>query len=305
MIQDIGFIGLGRMGFHMASRLIEQGFAGVHAWNRSPEKVQSIVEKGGKGAGSIAELISALPDDEPKAVWLMLPAGGVTEKAFQEVLSLLRPNDILIDGANSNFHDSIRRHEEAKAKNIRMLDVGVSGGIVAAERGYAMMFGGDKSAYAEIEPAVKLLCAPGGYALVGETGGSGHYVKMVHNAIEYGMMQAIGEGFDLLKNGRFKELDLPSIAKLWNHGTIVQSFLMEMVERALDKEADLSSIAPFIEDNGEGRWSAIEALEHAVPFTTNTFALYARYASRDPDSFSHKLVAAIRNEFGGHAVKRQ
>lgn len=301
-VAQLGFIGLGRMGFNMVSRLLEKGFSDVVVYNRSQDKVEELVKKGAKGAKSVEALVSALNPDGPRVVWLMLPAGEVTEEHFKQLLVLLKKGDVLIDGANSNFHDSIRRHKEAKAKGVRMLDIGVSGGVVAAERGYAMMAGGDKDAYAHVEPILKLMCADKAYALVGEEGGSGHYVKMIHNAIEYGMMQAIAEGFDLLKHGRFKELDTTRISQLWNHGTIVQSFLMEMVQNALEKDGELSKLKPFVEDNGEGRWSAIEALEHGVPFTVNTHALYARYTSRDPDSFAFKLLAAMRGEFGGHRV---
>jgi 6-phosphogluconate dehydrogenase len=289
------------MGANMASRLLEKGFTGLVVYNRSPDKVEELVRKGARGASSMEDLVKKLPS--PRVVWLMLPSGEPTESHFQEALRLLERGDIIVDGANSNFHDSIRRHAQAKASGIRMLDVGVSGGVVAAERGYAMMVGGDPATFAFVEPAISMMCAQGAYALVGEEGGSGHYVKMVHNAIEYGMMQAIAEGFDLLRHGRFPALDTTAIATLWNRGTIVQSFLMEMTMNALKKDGDLSRIAPFVEDNGEGRWSAIEALEHGVPFTVNTHALYARYASRDPDSFALKLLAAMREEFGGHRVK--
>lgn len=301
-ILQLGFVGLGRMGFNMVSRLLKNGFDDVIVYNRSVEKVNEAEKLGAKGSSSVKELVSVLTPKPRKVVWLMLPAGKVTEDVFQELLSLLDKDDIIIDGGNSNFHDSIRHHEEASKKGIKMLDIGVSGGVVAAERGYAMMAGGSREAYTFVEPVLKLMCADKAFALVGQQGGSGHYVKMVHNAVEYGMMQAIGEGFDLLRNGRFKELNTTDIASLWNHGTIVQSFLMEMVKNALEKDGDLSRIRPFIEDNGEGRWSAIEALEYKVPFTVNTHALYARYTSRDEDSFAFKLVAAMRNEFGGHRV---
>jgi 6-phosphogluconate dehydrogenase len=299
-IQQLGFVGLGRMGLNMVSRMLGQGFKDVVVYNRSEEKMQEAAKTGAKTSSSVQDLVSKL--SSPKTVWLMLPAGDVTEKHFQAVLGLLEKGDILIDGANSNFHDSIRRHKQAKEKGVRMLDIGVSGGVVAAERGYALMAGGDKEAFAYVEPVIRMICAENAYALVGEDGGAGHYVKMVHNAVEYGMMQAIAEGFDLLKHGRFSALDTTKISVLWNHGTIVQSFLMEMVMNALQKDGELSQLKPFVEDNGEGRWSAIEALEHGVPFTVNTHALYARYVSRDPDSFAFKLLAAMRNEFGGHRI---
>lgn len=300
---EFALIGLGRMGANMVNRVLATKKHRVVVWNRSKEKVDEAVKNGAVGADSIKDLVSKLTQ-EKKVVWMMLPSGQVTEEAFVELLGLLRAGDILIDGANSNFLDSIRRHKMAKEKNILMLDVGVSGGVVAATRGYAMMFGGSRIAYDYVKPLVTEMCQAEGFDLVSEEGGSGHYVKMVHNAIEYGMMQAIAEGFDLMSNGTFKgKLNLPKIAHLWNHGTIVDSFLMEMTENALNKSADLGYLKPFVEDNGEGRWAAVEAMEHAVPFTVNTYALHARYMSRDSNSMAFRALAAMRNEFGGHAIK--
>lgn len=300
---EFGLIGLGRMGANMVNRALATKQHRVVVWNRSKEKTDEAVKNGAIGSDSIFDLVSKLTQ-EKKVVWMMLPSGQVTEEAFVELLQLLRAGDILIDGANSNFLDSIRRHKMAKEKGILMLDVGVSGGVVAATRGYAMMFGGSRIAYDYVKPLVADMCQPEGFDLVSEEGGSGHYVKMVHNAIEYGMMQAIAEGFDLMSNGTFKgKLNLPKIAHLWNHGTIVDSFLMEMTENALNKSADLGYLKPFVEDNGEGRWAAVEAMEHAVPFTVNTYALHARYISRDSNSMAFRALAAMRNEFGGHAIK--
>ncbi|PIY59851.1 6-phosphogluconate dehydrogenase, partial [Candidatus Woesearchaeota archaeon CG_4_10_14_0_8_um_filter_47_5] len=230
----------------------------------------------------------------------MLPSGDVTESHFLEVLDLLSPGDIIVEGANSNFHDSLRRHAHVREKGIRMLDAGVSGGLVGAEEGYAIMVGGDKDTFAFCTPLFEALACNGGYNLVGP-GGAGHYVKMVHNAIEYGMMQAIAEGYDLLANGTFKDLDLPTITKLWNHGTIIQSFLLRMAGQALDKSPSLEYLKPFVEDSGEGRWAATEAMEHRIPFVVNTYALHARYISRDKNSLAFRMLAAMRNEFGGHA----
>jgi 6-phosphogluconate dehydrogenase len=299
---EIGFCGLGRMGQNMVERMLLSKKVRVVAWNRSKEKVDAVCSKGAIGASSISDLVGKL-SHSPKIVWLMLPSGQVTEDAFTEVLTLLKPGDIVIDGANSNFHDSIRRHEVAKSRGIRMLDVGVSGGIVAATRGYPMMIGGERDTYEVVKPILDTFGYTNGYNLVGP-GGSGHYVKMIHNAIEYGMMQAISEGFDLLKNGRFKDLDLHGIAKLWNHGCIVESFLMQMTEQALAKDPQLGYLKPYVEDNGEGRWSSIEAMEYSVPFVVNTYALHARYISRDPNSYAFRMLAAQRNEFGGHAIKK-
>lgn len=297
---ELGFFGLGRMGANMVARLLQANVK-VVVWNRSPEPVKEAVKKGAEAGKTTQEVVKKLKGK--KVVWLMLPAGEVTEQKFQELLKILSKGDVIIDGANSNFHDTIRRHEEARKKGIEMLDAGVSGGIVAAKQGYAMMVGGKKSTYQYCGPIFKSMGFPEGYGLVGE-GGAGHYVKMIHNAIEYGMMQAIAEGFDLLKNGRFKGLDLPGISHIWNHGTIVSSFLMEMVEQALAKSGSLSYLKAHVDDSGEGRWSAIEAMEHSVPFTVNTYALHARYLSRDKNSFAFRMLAAMRNEFGGHAIKK-
>jgi len=303
MALEIGFIGLGRMGINMVTRLLQKKQTVVHVWNRSAEKMDEVAKLGAKPTKDIKSLVSSLTQ-KPKIVWLMLPSGKVTEDAFEEVLGLLSKGDILIDGANSNFHDSIRRHKIAKDRGIRMLDVGVSGGVVAATRGYAMMIGGDKSAFELCKPLFDDMCQTDGYAHVSEDGGSGHYVKMIHNAVEYGMMQAISEGFDLLKNGRYKSVDLYKVSHLWNHGTIVSSFLMEMVENALSKDAKLDYLKPYVEDNGEGKWAAIEAMDYSVPFVTNTYALHARYISRDSNSYAFRMLAAMRNEFGGHAIKK-
>jgi 6-phosphogluconate dehydrogenase len=299
---EIGFIGLGRMGANMVIRMLRTRKLRVVVWDRSPEPREKAVKLGAIGSESIKEFVGKL-EQKPKVVWLMLPSGEVTENAFQELLGLLDEGDILVDGANSNFHDTTRRHEEAKKKGINMLDIGISGGVVAAERGYAMMAGGRKEDYDFIKPILDSFGYPEGYGLVGP-GGVGHYVKMIHNAIEYGMMQAIAEGFDLLKNGRVKDLDVQRISGIWNHGTIISSFLLEMVGNALKKSADLDYLKPHVEDSGEGRWAAIEAMEHSVPFVVNSYALQARYLSRDKDSYAFKLLSAMRNEFGGHAIKK-
>jgi 6-phosphogluconate dehydrogenase len=237
-----------------------------------------------------------------RVVWLMLPSGIVTENAFQEVLGLLGKNDIIIDGANSNFSDSIRRHKQAAGKTVRMLDVGVSGGILGADKGYPLMVGGSREAYTYCRPVFDALSPKGGFGLVGGPG-AGHYVKMVHNAIEYGMMQSIAEGFDLLKNGSIKGLDLHKISGIWNNGTIIESLLLEMANNALARDKRLK-LQPYVEDSGEGRWAAIDAMEHSVPFVVNTYALHSRYLSRDKNSLAHRLLAAIRQEFGGHEVKK-
>ncbi len=305
---EIGFIGLGRMGGNMVSRMLKNKNVNVNIYNRTEEVMEKFVAKGAIKHLSIKNLVSKLLQ-ERKIVWMMLPSGEVTENIFQELLNLLKKGDIIIDGGNSNFKDTLRRHRECEGKGIEMLDVGVSGGIVAAKKGYPMMIGGKEEVYKYCKPIFESFGLAEGYALVGK-GGSGHYVKMIHNAIEYGMMQAIAEGFDLLANGRIKDLDLKKISHIWNHGTIVSSFLMEMVEKSFDdnckvKNCKLDDIAPIVDDNGEGRWAIIESLEYAVPFVTNTYALQSRYISRDKNRFSFKLLSAVRNEFGGHQIHKK
>ncbi|MCK5559334.1 MAG: decarboxylating 6-phosphogluconate dehydrogenase [Thermoplasmata archaeon] len=300
--KELGFIGLGRMGGNMVNRMLASKKVDVVVWNRSPEPVQKVVENGARGAPSIEELVNMLKQ-EKKIVWLMLPAGEVTENTFQKVLGLLKQGDIIIDGANSYFQDTLRRHKLAEEKGVGMLDVGVSGGIIAASRGYPMMVGGAQDTYDYCEPIFESFGHAEGYGRVGGSG-AGHYVKMIHNAIEYGIMQAIAEGFDLLENGRFKNLDLKNIAHIWNHGTIISSFLMEMVESALKKSPKIDYLKPYVDDSGEGRWAAREAIEHAVPFVVNTYALHARFLSRDENSLAFRMLGAMRNEFGGHPIKK-
>jgi len=301
--KEIGFIGLGRMGANMVNRMLESKNLDVHVWNRSEGPRLEAKKNGATAHETVEGLISSLKQKK-KIVWMMLPSGKITEEMFQNLLGLLNKGDIIIDGANSNYLDTIRRHKEANEKGIEMLDTGVSGGIVAATRGYPMMIGGAKKTYDYCLEIYESFGYKEGYALVGEAGGSGHYVKMIHNAIEYGMMQAISEGFDLLKNGRFENLDLLNISHIWNHGTIVESFLMQMTEQALEKDPNLGYLKPYVDDNGEGKWAAIEAMNHNVPFVVNTYALNARYISRDSNSFTFKMLAAQRAEFGGHPIKK-
>ena len=299
---ELGFIGLGRMGGNMVTRLLAKSAIRVVVHDRAESSMAALVALGARAAGSPAQLVSLL-SGTPRVVWLMLPAGDVTEGVYREVRGALGEGDILIDGANSNHRDTSRRAAECAARGIRLLGVGVSGGIVAADSGYPMMIGGDAAAYEHCLPVFEALGLEQGHARVGDDPSSGHYVKMVHNAIEYGMMQAIAEGFDLLQNGSVKGLDLARIAGLWNHGTIVSSFLMQMTANALAREGDLSGVAPYVADSGEGRWAAIEAMENGVPFVANPYALHARYQSRDPNSLALRLLSAMRREFGGHAVK--
>nr|VFJ62978.1 MAG: 6-phosphogluconate dehydrogenase [Candidatus Kentron sp. FW]VFJ68199.1 MAG: 6-phosphogluconate dehydrogenase [Candidatus Kentron sp. FW] len=299
--KEIGFIGLGRMGKNMVSRMLGSKKITVHAWDRSDEVIEELEQKGAIGATSVENLVEQL-QGRPKVLWMMLPAGEATEVTFQTLLGLLEKGDIIIDGANSNWQESVRRHKAASLKGINTLDVGVSGGIVAADTGYPMMIGGKEEIYKHCLPIFESFGIPGGFDLVGDHG-SGHYVKMIHNAIEYGMMQAMSEGFDLLKNGSKKDLDLKKISRIWNEGTVISSFLMKMIMQAIEKNEKLDNISPWVDDSGEGKWSVLDAVANDVPFVANTYALNARFQSRDKDSYALKLLAAMRNEFGGHQIK--
>ena len=298
---EIAILGLGRMGKGIALRLKEKGHD-VLAWNRSPEPRDEVKFRGCRVVEDHKQVAANLK--APRVVWLMLPAGDVTEQILQDVLETLSPGDVVIDGGNSYYKDTLRRHVSVEAKGVNFMDVGVSGGLLAAEIGYCTMVGGEKSAFDHIEPVIRDMSIEGGYLYCGPSG-AGHYTKMVHNAIEYAQMQAIGEGFELLKNGQYKELDLHAVAKLWNHGSIVRGYLMECTEHALAKDPQLGKIADYIEDNGEGKWTIQEALDHQVPFLAGAHALFSRYLSRQQESFAYKIVAAQRNEFGGHKVKEK
>jgi 6-phosphogluconate dehydrogenase len=251
-------------------------------------------------ADSLVELATML--EQPRVVWLMIPAGDPTEHAFQNLLPLLEDGDVIVDGGNSNFRDSIRRAGVAKEKSVFFLDAGVSGGVWGLAEGYCVMVGGEEEAFRRLEPALQTLAPEGGYAHVGPSGG-GHFVKMVHNGIEYGLMQAYAEGFDLLRGIDEFDLDLRQIAALWQHGSVVRSWLLELLERAFEQDPGLDSIRGYVEDSGEGRWTVHEAIEAAVPVPAIALALFARFASREEESFAAKVNAALRNQFGGHAVQ--
>jgi 6-phosphogluconate dehydrogenase len=296
---QIAMIGLGRMGGNMARRLLRGGHT-VVAYDRDAATVEKLVKEGAVGATSLADAVSKL--SAPRPVWVMVPAGGPTESTIQELSSLLSANDILIDGGNSNFRDSMRHANELATKKIRFLDAGTSGGIWGLEVGYCLMVGGDESAFKDIEPALVTLAPKDGLGYFG-TAGAGHFTKMVHNGIEYAMMQAYAEGFELMKASAFK-LDLLKVTRVWNHGSVVRSWLLELAERAFNKDAELTSLKAYVDDSGEGRWTVNEAVAHAVAAPTIAAALFARFVSRQDNSFAMRVVAALRNEFGGHAVKK-
>jgi 6-phosphogluconate dehydrogenase len=285
----LAMIGLGRMGGNMVKRL-EQGGHELATYSRS----------GSGTASSLEELVGQL--DPTRVVWLMIPAGDPTEAAVQELLGLLDEGDVIVDGGNSNFRDSQRRHGLAAEKGIRFVDAGVSGGIWGLEVGYCLMVGGDDEAVREVDPAFRTLAPEDGYAHVGPSG-AGHFVKMVHNGIEYGLMQAYAEGFEVMERSEF-DLDLHEIAGIWRYGSVVRSWLLELLVAAFEKEGThLERIEGYVEDSGEGRWTIAEAIAEDVPVPVISSALFARFASRQQESFAAKITAALRNQFGGHAVK--
>jgi 6-phosphogluconate dehydrogenase len=288
----LGVLGLGRMGGNMAKRLANGGHE-VATWTRS----------GGGTAETLEELVAQL-GSPPRVAWLMVPAGKTTEDLFRRMLGLLEPGDVIVEGGNSNFRDSQRRHGEAREQGVRFIDAGVSGGIWGLTEGYCIMVGGDEDAVAIVEPAFESLAPPDGYAHVGAAG-AGHFTKMVHNGIEYGMMQAYAEGFEILKASEL-DLDLGEIAGIWRYGSVVRSWLLDLAVAAFEQEgSDLERIAGYVEDSGEGRWTVFEAINENVPAPVISAALFARFTSRQDESFAAKVNAALRNQFGGHAVKTE
>jgi 6-phosphogluconate dehydrogenase len=285
----LGMVGLGRMGAGMTERLRQHGHE-VFTYDPNVEST----------AGSLAELIRQL--DRPRAVWLMIPAGEITEQAFQELKALLGDGDTFVDGGNSYFRDSQRRAQEASERGLHYVDVGVSGGVWGLREGFCLMAGGEREPLERLRPIFGSLAPPEGYAHVGPSG-AGHFVKMVHNGIEYGLMQAYAEGFDIMHASEF-DLDLEEIAGIWQHGSVVRSWLLELLHNALGEHGDdLADIAAYVEDSGEGRWTIAEAIAENVPAPVITAALYARFASREDESFAAKINAALREQFGGHAIR--
>jgi len=298
---EVAMVGLGRMGGNMARRLLCGGHR-VVVWNRTYAKAEELGAEGAEPVKDLAAVVQELK--APRAIWIMLPYGEATQAAIDELTPLLDQGDILIDGGNSPFQHDIERGAQLKAKGIRYLDAGTSGGVWGLEVGYCLMVGGDRSAFDQIEPLLKTLAPPGhGYEYCGGHG-SGHFVKMVHNGIEYGMMQAYAEGFELL-NATEWDLDLASIADLWNQGSVVRSWLLELAADAFKKDPGLEQITGYVEDTGEGRWTVEQAIAHSVPMPAISAALFTRFRSRQEDTFSGKVLAALRNEFGGHAVKEK
>jgi 6-phosphogluconate dehydrogenase len=300
---QVGIVGLGRIGAGMARRLARGGHE-VVAWNRTTDVATALAaepENGGHltAVASVQDLVAALVP--PRHVLLSLPAGDVTQALIDEIAPLLAPGDVLVDTGNANFRDSARRGETLAARNLTFLDMGVSGGVWGLEVGFCAMVGGDRAAFERLEPAIATLAPPNGYLYCGPAG-AGHYVKMVHNAIEYGLMQAYAEGFELMHESPYG-LDLGKIATLWTNGSVVRSWLLELAARALEEDRDLSQLEGRVDDSGEGRWTLHEAIERAVPMPATTAALFTRFRSRTDNPFAERLLAALRQQFGGHAVK--
>ena len=297
----IGFIGLGRMGGNMVRRLLRDRHE-IVAYNRTPEKTKEIATEGADAAFSIKELVSKL--NPPRTVWIMVPAGDATEAQITELMADLSPGDTIVDGGNTNFHDDVRRHASLSSKGLRYVDAGVSGGIWGLANGFCLMVGGDREAVEPLEPIFRSLAPADGYLHTGGPG-SGHYVKMIHNGIEYGMMQAYAEGFEILHASDYK-LDLAAVADLWMHGSVVRSWLLELAGRAFVANGpDLEHLKGWVADSGEGRWTVQEAIDRDVPAPVITISLLTRFRSRQEDSYGAKVLAALRNEFGGHAVKAE
>jgi 6-phosphogluconate dehydrogenase len=288
----LGMVGLGRMGGNMTERLRRNGHEVETYARTAPERT----------ADSLVELATML--EQPRVVWLMIPAGDPTEHAFQTLLPLLEDGDTIVDGGNSNFRDSQRRAAEAKGRGVSFLDAGVSGGVWGLENGYCIMVGGEKQAFESVEPAIKTLAPEDGYAHVGASG-AGHFVKMVHNGIEYGLMEAYAEGFEIMHASEF-DLDLHEVAGIWRYGSVVRSWLLELLYAAFEEEGnELEKIAGYVEDSGEGRWTVFEAINESVPAPVIAASLFARFASRQDESYGAKINAALRKQFGGHAVKAE
>lgn len=299
---QLGMIGLGRMGANMTSRLLGGGHELI-VYDMSADAVKAAAKAGAVASDSLGDLVGKLA--APRAVWVMVPSGDPTEKTVEALASLLTTGDAIIDGGNSNYKDTMRRGEMLRAKGIDYVDVGTSGGVWGLKEGYSLMIGGEDQAVSRLTPIFETLApaADRGWGHVGPSG-SGHFVKMVHNGIEYGMMQAFAEGFGIMQKKEVFGLDLHQISEIWQHGSVVRSWLLDLTAAALSEDPDLSDIAPFVSDSGEGRWTVAEAIELDVPAPVITHSLITRLRSRDEESYPDRLLAAMRNQFGGHAIKK-
>ncbi len=298
---QLGFIGLGKMGGNMVHRVHRDSAHEVVAFDFNEEAVGTAASHGATASGSLEDLVSKL--QAPRTVWLMVPAGDPTQQTIDKLAELLEPEDTIVDGGNSNWHDDVRRAGDLDARGIHYVDVGVSGGVWGLEVGYCMMVGGHEESVQRLAPILDVLAPPDGWRRFGDAG-AGHFVKMVHNGVEYGLMQAYAEGFDLMHESRFP-IDLKEVAGLWNRGSVVRSWLCELAERAFDEEGnDLEGIRGQVSDSGEGRWTIVDAIDHDVPVPVMTAALFARFYSRGNGDYTSRVLAALRNQFGGHAVER-
>ena len=299
---ELGMIGLGRMGGNMVQRLLKGGHR-VVAYDPNAEAVEVTVQQGGVGTSSLEEMVGLL--EPPRALWIMVPSGDPTERTLDSVIPLLSNDDVVLDGGNSYYKDTMRRSQKLQEHGIHMMDVGTSGGIWGLKEGYSLMIGGEREIYQRLEPIFQTL-APGqdlGLGYVGPNG-SGHFVKMVHNGIEYGMMQSFAEGFELMEAKREFGLDLAQISQIWRHGSVVRSWLLDLAAAALDEDPTLEGLKAYVDDSGEGRWTVLESIELAVPAPVIALSIQARFRSRQDQPFGAKLLAALRNQFGGHAVKK-
>ncbi|MBK8274982.1 MAG: decarboxylating 6-phosphogluconate dehydrogenase [Nitrospira sp.] len=296
---ELGFIGLGKMGMNMVTRLRRDQHR-VVVYDRSNDLIKQAEGLGCIGSSSLADLVSKL--SAPKAVWVMVPSGAPTEETIKAVAALLQPGDTIVDGGNTRFHDDVRRAAELKTKGIHYVDAGTSGGIWGLTVGYCLMVGGEEAVVQHLAPVFKTLAPENGWAHVGAVG-AGHYVKMVHNGIEYSMMQGYAEGFELMSKSEYK-LNLARIADLWMQGSVVRSWLLELAASALKQDPKLDQLKGYVQDSGEGRWMIADAIEKDVPVPTLTTALFTRFRSRQEQSFAEKMLAALRNAFGGHAVRK-
>ena len=297
---QIGMVGLGKMGNYMTQRLIKGGHH-VVAYDRDAQAVQRTVADGATGASSLEDMVAKL--ESPKVAWAMVPAGAPTDDTVHELADAMGQGGIIIDGGNTNYKDGLRLYSDCKAKGVSLIDAGTSGGVWGLQEGYCLMVGGDDEQVRHCEPVFLTLAPPKGYAHVGPAG-AGHFSKMVHNGIEYGLMQAYGEGFEILKDSQF-DFDLGQLAELWTHASVVRSWLLELLVLAFQEDPGLKAIRGYVEDTGEGRWTVQAAIDENVPAPVITLSLMARMASRQDESFSAKVAAALRNQFGGHAVKAE
>lgn len=296
---QLGMVGLGRMGSNLTLRLLQGGHQ-VVVYDRNPDAVKASAAQGAISSASLEELGQKLKP--PRILWLMIPAGPPVDDTIQHLQASLSQGDLVIDGGNSNYKDSIRRADDLRSKQVDFMDVGVSGGVWGLKVGFCLMIGGSETVFKQVEPIFKTLAAPNGYAFVGPSG-AGHYSKMVHNAIEYSMMQGYAEGFEILKASPY-EYDLVQLTTLWNQGSVIRSWLLELAQAAFERDPQMSRLKGYVEDSGEGRWTLQEALEHEIPMPALAMSVFMRFRSRQEDSFSAKVLAALRNEFGGHPVKQ-